>query len=73
MRAAASVLISSLVLGAFTFDYPAIVNYFSSSGSQQLLATKPKPKPNEPENPTPYRGSGRRNLTEHPVNTHPIV
>ncbi len=69
MRAAISLLVSSLVLGSLAFNYEAIYNRFSYllipySGSQQMLSAKPKPRPNQPEKPAPHRGSGRRELMQ---------
>jgi hypothetical protein len=82
MRAAISLLVSSLVFGSLAFNCQATANHLSSillssSGSQHLVSAKPKskskPKPNQPENPTPNRGSGRRDLMKYIVNTHPSV
>ncbi len=65
MRVSISLLVSSLVFGSLAVNYQETVNRLSlvrlsSSDSQQLLSAKPKS--NEPENPKPYRGSGRRDL-----------
>ncbi len=78
MRALVSLLASSLVMATLVFDCQLMVNRFSnlllaSSGSQQLLSTRPKPKPNQPEKPTPHRGSGRRELMEYYGNVRPAV
>lgn len=65
MRAAISLLVSSLVFSSLALNSEAGITRFSrllitSSGSQQLLADNSKPAPNEPERPSPHRGSGRR-------------
>jgi hypothetical protein len=78
MRAAISLLISSLAFGSLALDSQATVNrlsyvLLSSSDSQQLLSMRPKPKSNEPENPTPHRGSGRRSLMQSVGNNYPVV
>jgi hypothetical protein len=70
MRVTFSLLVSSLVFGSLAFDFQEKLNRShtvpSTTGSQQLFSAKPKPKPkpNVPENPTPHRGSGRRDLIE---------
>jgi hypothetical protein len=70
MRVTISLLVSSLVFGSLALDYPGKANHTSrkmlSVDAQPLLwaQSKPKPKPNEPEDPTPHRGSGRRDLIE---------
>jgi hypothetical protein len=78
MRALVSLLASSLVMATLVFGYQVMVNRMSdlllaSSSSQQLLSARPKPKPNQPERPTPHRGSGRRELMEYYRNVRPAV
>ncbi|OUL18877.1 hypothetical protein BV378_34505 [Nostoc sp. RF31YmG] len=78
MRAVVSLLASSLVMATLIFDYQAMVNRVShlllaSSASEQLLSARPKPKPNQPEKPTPHRGSGRRELMEYYGNVRSAV
>jgi hypothetical protein len=78
MRAAISLLVSSLAFGSLAFDSQAMANRLShllpsSSDSQQLLSMRPKHKSNEPENPTPHRGSGRRNFIESVGNNYPVI
>jgi hypothetical protein len=69
MRAAISLLVSSLVFSSLALNCEAGITRFSrllinASGSQQLLADNSKPGPNEPEQPSPHRGSGRRESNE---------
>ncbi|MBD2446528.1 hypothetical protein H6G76_05005 [Nostoc sp. FACHB-152] len=70
MRVTFSLLVSSLVFGSLAFDCQEKLNrshtLSSATAPQQLLSAKPKPKPkpNVPDNPTPHRGSGRRDLIE---------
>ncbi|BAZ30987.1 hypothetical protein NIES4074_34550 [Cylindrospermum sp. NIES-4074] len=78
MRAAISLLVSSLVFGSLAFNCEAMLSQLSllllaSSGSQQLVSAKPKPRPNQPEKPVPHRGSGRRELMEYFGITLPVV
>ncbi|HLO85078.1 MAG TPA: hypothetical protein VK203_08725 [Nostocaceae cyanobacterium] len=78
MRTAISLLVSSLVFGSLAVNYEAILANLShflvvGSGSQLLTASTTKPKPNKPENPTPHRGSGRRELMEYFGNIHSAV
>ncbi len=78
MRAAISLLVSSLVFGSLAFNYQAMATQLLSqmltpSGSGELLSMRPKPKPNQPEKPAPHRGSGRRELMEYYGNNHPTV
>ncbi|AFY35931.1 heterocyst-inhibiting protein PatX [Calothrix sp. PCC 7507] len=78
MRAAISLLVSSLVFGSLAFNYQGMANQLSrqmlaSSGSEELLSVRPKPKPNQPEKPAPHRGSGRRELMEYYGNNHLAV
>jgi hypothetical protein len=75
MRVATSLLVSSLMFGSLAFNYQAMVNHFSyqmlaTSSPENLLAMRPKPKPNQPEKPVPHRGSGRRELMEYQDNTY---
>ena len=65
MRAAISLLVSSLVLSSLAINNEANFTSLSSvlttaSNSQQLLADSSKPSPNQPEQPSGHRGSGRK-------------
>jgi hypothetical protein len=73
MRAAISLLVSSLVFGSLAFNCEAVQTRFSllsmAKSDSQLsplvnqsfnLAANSKPSPNQPENPNPHRGSGRK-------------
>ena len=76
MRAAISLLVSSLVCGSLAFNCKAVQTHFSAlstaKSDYQLsplvlnqsfnLADNSKPSPNQPEKPNPHRGSGRRSL-----------
>ncbi|MBD2442034.1 hypothetical protein H6G25_02185 [Dolichospermum sp. FACHB-1091] len=75
MRAAISLLVSSLVFGSLAFNCEAVQTDFSvlsrlKSDYQSFtlgetkfnLADNSKPSPNQPETPNPHRGSGRRGL-----------
>ncbi|WP_017652034.1 heterocyst-inhibiting protein PatX [Fortiea contorta] len=78
MRAAISLLVSSLVFGSLASNHQAMMNHSSYQAltpveSEQLLSVRPKPKPNQPEKPAPHRGSGRRELMEYYGNIHPAV
>ncbi|MBW4561150.1 MAG: hypothetical protein KME32_08300 [Mojavia pulchra JT2-VF2] len=77
MRAAISILVSSLVVGSFTLNCQVTKNRSShlllassTSDLQQLLSVRPKPRPNQPEKPAPHRGSGRRELMKNYGNMH---
>ncbi|MBW4613444.1 MAG: hypothetical protein KME21_09200 [Desmonostoc vinosum HA7617-LM4] len=70
MRAAISLLVSSLVFDPLALNCQAMFNHFSyglltTPTSEQLLSTKPT-KPT-----APHRGSGRRE--ENLTNPHPAV
>jgi hypothetical protein len=72
MRATISLLITGLVFGSLAFNRHAIANSLSNlllsfSDLEQLISVKPqpKPKPNQPEQPVPHRGSGRRQLMQY--------
>lgn len=77
MRAAISLLVSSLVFGSLALNCEAgtslsrLLN--TNSGSQSLLADNSKPSPNEPAQPAPHRGSGRRESMESFSNIHSFV
>lgn len=79
MRAAISVLITSLVFGSLAVNCQMMPNRLSgllssSDNSQLLLSAKPtktKGRTNQPELPIPYRGSGRRELIEYVATTYP--
>jgi hypothetical protein len=80
MRATISLLIASLVFGSLAFNRHAIVNSLSDlllsyDDSEQFISAKPKPKsrPNQPEEPIPHRGSGRRELIQYVGQTYPAV
>ena len=76
MRAAISLLVSSLVCGSLAFNCEAVQTRFSAlsmaKSDYQLsplvlnqsfnLADNSKPSPNQPEKPNHHRGSGRRGL-----------
>ncbi|MFM2064258.1 MAG: hypothetical protein RLZZ507_3929 [Cyanobacteriota bacterium] len=78
MRAAISLLVSSLVFGSLAFNYEAEFTSLSRlltaySGSGFLLADNSKPGPNQPEQPAPHRGSGRKESMEFFSNFHSLV
>ncbi|TAE53273.1 MAG: hypothetical protein EAZ76_14955 [Nostocales cyanobacterium] len=78
MRAAISLLVSSLVFSSLALNSEAGFSGLSRLlntyiGSQQLLADNSKPSPNEPEQPAPHRGSGRRESLELFSNIHSFV
>jgi hypothetical protein len=78
MRAAISFLVSSLVFGSLAPNYETVFTNVSrlliaSSSSQQLLADNSKPSPNEPEQPAPHRGSGRKESMELFSNIYSLV
>jgi len=75
MRAAISLLVSSLVFGSLAFNCEAVQTRFSALSMAKSdfqpsslvnqgfnLADNSKPSPNQPEKPNPHRGSGRRGL-----------
>ncbi len=73
MRAAISLLVSSLAFGPLASNCQAMVNQLSyqllsTPGSQQLLSAK-KTNPKDPS----HRGSGRRELTQNFANIYPAV
>ncbi|MBD2302644.1 hypothetical protein H6G80_34550 [Nostoc sp. FACHB-87] len=78
MRVTFSLLVSSVVLGSLVFNGSDSLNrsymLIGDTGGKMLLSAKPKPKPksNEPENPAPHRGSGRRDLIESLNNAFPV-
>jgi hypothetical protein len=78
MRAAISLLVPSLVFGSLAFNYEAVFTSLSclliaNSGAGQLLADTTKPGPNQPEQPAPHRGSGRKESMEYFRNIHSAV
>ncbi|AFY44452.1 hypothetical protein [Nostoc sp. PCC 7107] len=79
MRVTFSLLVSGLVFGSLVFNGSDKFNrshtLIGDAGGKMLLSAKPKPKPksNEPENPTPHRGSGRRDLIESLNNAFPVA
>ncbi|MEA5577854.1 heterocyst-inhibiting protein PatX [Anabaena sp. UHCC 0451] len=78
MRAAISLLVSSLVFGSLAFNYEAMLTSISylliaNSSSGELLADNSKPGPNQPEQPAPHRGSGRKESMEFFGNIHSLV
>ncbi len=78
MRAAISLLVSSLVFGSLAFNYDAMFTSLShlliaNSGSGKLLADNSKPGPNQPEQPAPHRGSGRKESIEFFLNINSAV
>jgi hypothetical protein len=69
MRAAILFFVSSLVFGSLAPHYETVFTDLSrlliaNSSSQKLLADNSKPSPNEPEQPAPHRGSGRKESME---------
>ncbi|MCC5637628.1 hypothetical protein LC593_17640 [Nostoc sp. CHAB 5844] len=78
MRVTFSLLVSSLMFSSLVVNGSAKLNrshtLIHETGVQMLFSAKPKakPKPNEPENPTPHRGSGRRDLIESLNNAFPV-
>jgi hypothetical protein len=75
MRAAISLLVSSLVFGSLAFNCEAVQTRFSPLSMAKSdfqpsplvnqrfnLADNSKSSPNQPEKPNPHRGSGRRGL-----------
>lgn len=72
MRAAISLLVTTFIFGSLAFGTQ---NLFQSTSETQLTASKIKPgsKPKKPEKPFPHRGSGRRELMEYFVISHPAV
>lgn len=77
MRVTFSLLVSSLVFGSLALNCQGKFNHShtlrSTTETKMLFSAKPKPKPNEPENPTPHRGSGRRDLIESLSNAFPAT
>lgn len=80
MRATISLLITGLVFGSLAFNYQTIANrlsnlFLSSSDSEQFISVKSKSKSrtNQPEEPIPHRGSGRRSLMQYVGQTYPAV
>ncbi|GCL38914.1 MAG: heterocyst-inhibiting protein PatX [Sphaerospermopsis kisseleviana] len=78
MRAAISLLVSSLVFGSLAFNYEAKFTSLSclliaNFGSEKLFADNSKPGPNQPEQPAPHRGSGRKESMEFFSNIHSFV
>ncbi|TAF07050.1 MAG: hypothetical protein EAZ77_11020 [Nostocales cyanobacterium] len=78
MRAAISLLVSSLVFGSLAFNHETVFTGISllliaDSGSGELLADNSKPGPNQPEQPAPHRGSGRKESMEFFSNVHSFV
>jgi hypothetical protein len=76
MRVTISLLVTSLVLGSLAFESQLVGKNFpdmlrSVSGSESLLSAIPTP--NKPRQPTPHRGSGRRELFEYVGLTYPLV
>jgi hypothetical protein len=74
MRAAISLLVSSLILGSLAGNCEAKLGQLShlllaKTGSQQLVSVKPRPRPEKPA----HRGSGRRELMESFRNTRSIA
>ena len=57
MRAAISILVSSMILGSLAFHHETVFT------NPSRLSTS-KPSPNQPEEPAPHRGSGRKESIE---------
>lgn len=71
MRAAVPVLVLSLVFGSLIFDSLGMANRnltLSPFNSDNMLSLNFKPKRNQPEQPFPHRGTGRKNLIENTQN-----
>lgn len=73
MRATISLLITSLVFGSLAFNRHAIANrlsnlFLSFSFEEQFISVT-----NQPEEPIPHRGSGRRQLMQYVGQTYPAV
>lgn len=78
MRAAISLLVSSLVFSSLAFNCEAnFTNLYrllmANFGVEKLLADNSKPSPNQPEQPAPHRGSGRKESMEFFNNIHSFV
>lgn len=80
MRATISLLITCLVFGSLAFNYQVIANRLSNllisfSENEQFISVEPKRKTrtNQPQDPKPHRGSGRRELIKYVVQTYPAV
>ncbi|MGI8501374.1 MAG: heterocyst-inhibiting protein PatX [Hassallia sp.] len=80
MRATISLLITCLVFGSLAFNYQVITNGLSNlllsfSDSEEFISVEPKPKTrtNQPQQPKPHRGSGRRELMQYVGQTYPAV
>ncbi|MFM7363392.1 MAG: heterocyst-inhibiting protein PatX [Cuspidothrix sp.] len=86
MRAAISLLVSSLVFGSLAFNCEAVQTRFSlllmaQSDSQSSplvhqsfnIADNSKPSPNQPQKPNPHRGSGRRGLDGYLGNVGSVI
>jgi hypothetical protein len=76
MRAAVPVLISSLVFGFLISHGLGMANRNSNlsvSSSESMLSLTSQPQRNEPEQPIPHRGTGRKSLTKSPSNTYVTV
>ncbi|BCL34381.1 heterocyst-inhibiting protein PatX [Nostoc sp. MS1] len=66
MRAAVPVLVTSLVFGSLIFDCLEMANRNSnSSNTEYMVSLNNRPKRNQPENPVPHRGTGRRSFIEN--------
>jgi hypothetical protein len=70
MRATISLLITGLVFGSLAFNRHAIANRLSNllvsfCNSEQLISGKAQTRPNQPEQPVPHRGSGRKQLMQY--------
>ncbi|MEA5618305.1 hypothetical protein VB711_10715 [Cronbergia sp. UHCC 0137] len=71
MRTTFSLLVSSLVLGSLAFNcISELSSLLTSSSSQELVASRTKVGPTQPEQPLPHRGSGRREFMEDDGNIY---
>ncbi|NET00869.1 MAG: hypothetical protein F6K61_09905 [Sphaerospermopsis sp. SIO1G1] len=76
MRAAISHLVSSMVFSLLASNCEAFFNIsrlLNTSIGSRLMADNSKPSPNEPEQPAPHRGSGRKELFELFSNIYSIA
>ncbi|WP_442936937.1 heterocyst-inhibiting protein PatX [Nostoc sp.] len=75
MRAAISLLVSSLVFGPLAFNCQAMVNHLSTgllstSASEQWLSAASEQNPDDAPR---HRGSGRREVTQKFKNIYAVV
>jgi len=77
MRVTFSLLISTLVCSSLDLNYSVKLDYshklLNNTEAKMLFSAKPKSRLNQPENPIPNRGSGRRDLIESVKNILPVA